>query len=449
MGAVAVLGLTLTACSSSSPSAGGAGSAPGVTSSEIRVGSLATVTGPLSSGFGEIVDGVRAYFDMVNAEGGVDGRKLVLADVADDTGSPTVDAQAARNLVERDHVFAIVGVGTPFFTASSYLAQQGTPTFGEVVSDTWSKAPNLFGTYGSVLDYSTNGTAVAWMARQVGATTAAVVAYRGVVQSDAACKADAASLQHFGVRVPVADYNYPLGGGNPGADVFRMAGSGVQLLVSCLQGPDNLAFAEAMKQYHLGSASALWLDGYSRAVVSANAAAMQNVYFLFQHVPFEAADQYPSQYPGMVTYIRTMDRYEPKWTYDDTALQGWINAAQFVAGLRAVGSRPLTQQALVDAINRETGFTAGGLMPPLDWRTSHTTAAPPYCSSFAKAYDGRTVPALVRQGGQLFACFNATSDQPVASPPGTPGVRSPASASTGARHATRTGTASAAGASGG
>ena len=72
--AVAVLGLSLSACSSSA-----GGSAPGVTKTEIKVGALATVTGPLSSGFGEIVAGVRAYFDMVNAQGGVAGRKLVLS----------------------------------------------------------------------------------------------------------------------------------------------------------------------------------------------------------------------------------------------------------------------------------------------------------------------------------------------------------------------------------
>ncbi len=417
-GAVAVLGLSLTACSSGS----GGGSAPGVTKTEIKVGALATVTGPLSSGFGEIVDGVRAYFDMVNAQGGVDGRQLVLSNVANDAGSPTVDTQVARNLVEQDHVFAIVGVGTPFFTASSYLAKSGTPTFGEVVSGNWSNAPNLFGTYGSVLNYSTNGTSVAWMASQVSATRAAVVAYRGVAQSDAACKADAAALQKFGVKVAVADYNYPLGGGNPDADVFRMAGSKVQLLLTCLQGPDNLAFAKVMKQYHLGSTPSLWLDGYSRATVSANAAAMQHVYFLFQHVPFEAVDQYPSKYPGMVAYVQAMQKYEPAWTYDDTALQGWINAAQFVAGLRAVGHAQLTQQALVSAINTETDFTAGGLMPPLDWRTSHTKALPPYCSGFAEAYDGHTVPALVRQGGQLLTCFTGTSDKPITSPAGTPGT---------------------------
>src|SRR5579862_9273300 len=62
----------------------GSNAAPGVTATQIKVGSIANVTGPLSSGFGPIVNGVQAYFSMINAEGGVDGRKLDLAYQEDD-----------------------------------------------------------------------------------------------------------------------------------------------------------------------------------------------------------------------------------------------------------------------------------------------------------------------------------------------------------------------------
>lgn len=421
--AVVTAAMGLSACSSS-PSG-----APGLTATTVKVGALATESGPLSSGFGEIVDGVRAYFDMVNAEGGVDGRHLELADVADDDGSPTTDTQAARRLVESDHVFAIVGVGTPFFSAATYLAGTGTPTFGEVVSSEWAGHDNLFGTFGSTLDYSTNASAIAWFAHQEGATTAAVVAYGGVAQSEDACKADAAGMEHYGISVPVTDYAYQLGG-NPDADVFRMAADHVQLLISCLEGPDSLKFDQVMKQYHLQDTATLWLDGYSRTVVAQNAAAMQRVFFLFQHVPFEVAPEYATKYPGMEQYVEEMQRYAPQWTYDETALQGWIEAAQFVAGLRAAGKHP-TQQAVVAAINNETAFTAGGLMPPVDWRVAHTSAPPPWCSAFALAYNGSTVPALLRAGAQVFACFNAKSDEPVASPKGTPDATGSSGAASG------------------
>ena len=97
------------------------GPAPGVTSNSITVGTLATESGPLSPGFGEIVDGVQAYFDMVNAEGGVNGRMIDMKYNLDDQGNSTNDETQARNLVLEDHVFAVIGVGTPFFYGSTVL----------------------------------------------------------------------------------------------------------------------------------------------------------------------------------------------------------------------------------------------------------------------------------------------------------------------------------------
>ena len=98
-----------------------------MTSTQINVGSIANVTGPLSSDFAPIVNGVEAYFSMINAEGGVAGRKLKLAYQEDDQGSPTIDLTVAQKLVEQDNVFAVVGVGTPFFGGASYLAPERYP----------------------------------------------------------------------------------------------------------------------------------------------------------------------------------------------------------------------------------------------------------------------------------------------------------------------------------
>jgi ABC-type branched-subunit amino acid transport system substrate-binding protein len=415
--------LLASACSNASSTSSAAAAAPGVHPHVIDVGALASESGLITAGFGDIVDGVRAYFDWVDAHGGVDGRRIVLADVGNDQSNPTVDTEVARTLVEQDHVFAIVGVGTAFFSAASYLASTGTPTFGYVVSNVWSKAPNLFGTYGSVIDYSTNGSTVAWVAHQLGVTTAAVVAYGGIAESTGACQADARELPRFGVSVPVQDDTFTLGG-DPDAVVAEMVRDHVGLLVSCLDGADSLSFAKAMHQYGLGDAWSLWQSGYSRSVVAANPTATDHVIFQLEHVPFEAGTLDPKQYPGMVTYLKEMNRYEPAWTYHDTAFQGWVNAAQFVAGLRAVGHHRLTQQALVRAINQETAFNAGGLIPPVNWREAHTVDAPPYCSSFVVAESGRIAPMAALEGPhhELLVCFTATSDHPVTPPPGTPGT---------------------------
>ena len=413
--------LLLAACSNASShvSKGGAG-APGVTANKIVVGSLASATGPLSSGFGEIVDGVKAYFDMVNAHGGVYGRKLDLAVQENDAGNPTTDAAEARTLVS-DHVFAVVGVGTPFFTGAQYLAQVGMPTFGYMVSSDWDNSPTLFGAYGSYLNDATAQYDVVYAARQLHATSVAVVSY-GVPASAAACEGSASGLQRAGVHVSFEDFNFGIGG-NPVPDVVQMAARHVDLLITCMEGSDNLAFARAMHQYGLGSAHAFWFNGYSRKMVADNPSLTNGIIYFDQHVPFEAVTAFPGKYPAMALYLEEMTKYEPQWVYDDVAFQGWVNAAQFVAGLRAAGPNP-TQRSLVAAINSETAFTAGGLMPPVNWTKAHTIAGStrgPFCSAFVEAENGRYVPVFTRPGGQVFACVNS-SFQPVAAPPGTPGA---------------------------
>ena len=187
------------------------GPAPGVTGNSIAVGALATESGPLSSGFGEITDGVQAYFDMVNAEGGVNGRILDLKYNLDDQGNSTNDETQARNLVEQDHVFAVVGVGTPFFYGSTFLAQTQTPTFGYVVTSNWNNYPNLFGAYGSYLDYSTEEPTAAFLAKALGSKSVAVVAYSFGPSKDP-CQDVVNGLVHFGVHVGFKDLNFGIGG---------------------------------------------------------------------------------------------------------------------------------------------------------------------------------------------------------------------------------------------
>src|SRR5579862_3079372 len=207
------LGAVVTGCANAKVHTSGGGSAdPGVTNSSITVGSIANVTGILSSDFAPITAGVKAYFDTVNAAGGVDGRKLELpaGDQKDDQGNPTTDVTVAQQLVEQDHVFAVVGVGTPFFGSAKYLAQQGVPTFGYQVSADWDDGPSLFGTYGSYLDYSKGVMADAFVAAQLHATSIGVVAY-GVPQSAAACQAAVQGFGSFGLPVSFQDLSFGYG----------------------------------------------------------------------------------------------------------------------------------------------------------------------------------------------------------------------------------------------
>src|ERR1700676_4386766 len=120
-----------------------------------------------------------------------------------------------------------------------------------------------------------------------------------------------------------------------------------------------------------------WLHGYGRGTLQQCGSIMGGVCFGLEHVPFEAALAYPGLYPGLDTYIREMQRYQPSFTYNEVALDGWIAADHFVTGLKAVG-KDLTQKKLVTALNHETSYNGGGLTTPVDWTQDHSNAVPPF-----------------------------------------------------------------------
>lgn len=83
---------------------------PGVSDDTIRIGSFGALAGP-GYLYGRLaMNGVQAEFDKVNAEGGVNGRKLVLIR-EDDRCEPAGAIAAVRKLIYEDNVFAIDGGG--------------------------------------------------------------------------------------------------------------------------------------------------------------------------------------------------------------------------------------------------------------------------------------------------------------------------------------------------
>lgn len=78
---------------------------------EIRIGNTAPYTGPASA-YGIIAKVVAAYLDKINAEGGINGRKVTMISY-DDAYDPKKTMEATRKLVEEDNVLLALGtIGT-------------------------------------------------------------------------------------------------------------------------------------------------------------------------------------------------------------------------------------------------------------------------------------------------------------------------------------------------
>jgi branched-chain amino acid transport system substrate-binding protein len=100
---------------------------PGVSDHEIKIGQTMPYSGPASA-YGTIGRAELAYFAMINAQGGVNGRKITLITV-DDALSPPKTVEQTRRLVESDKVLLMFStLGTPTgMSVRRYLNNAGVP----------------------------------------------------------------------------------------------------------------------------------------------------------------------------------------------------------------------------------------------------------------------------------------------------------------------------------
>ena len=101
---------------------------PGVTDTEIKIGQTIPYSGP-AAGFAPIGRAMTAYFQKINDEGGINGRKINLLS-RDDSLSPPRAVDETRRMVENDGVWAIVGsFGSPTNAATQkYLHAKKIPS---------------------------------------------------------------------------------------------------------------------------------------------------------------------------------------------------------------------------------------------------------------------------------------------------------------------------------
>jgi len=122
----------------------------GVTDTEIRIGQWGPQTGPAAL-WGAVARGTGCYFDMINAEGGIHGRKITYF-LRDDGYMPPRTKAIAKELVEDKEIFAFAsGVGSaPGMAVKKYLHNNKVPWVGPAAGSThWAYPPTkyLWATY--------------------------------------------------------------------------------------------------------------------------------------------------------------------------------------------------------------------------------------------------------------------------------------------------------------
>ena len=375
--------------------------APGVSATEIQVGGVASVSNnPLGSSYGDSFKGVQAYFNMVNAQGGIYGRKLVLSQKLDDQVGQN---QAQVQQLLQDNVFAVVPVSVLLFSGAQTLVDQNIPTFGWAINGEWQGTTaeprlNMFGESGSYLGISDPSPVLPWLAQQKKAHKLGLLAY-SVAQSSDCADGVKNSFNKYGAaadaKVVFDDQSLSFGTADLSVQVSKMKQAGVDMVATCMDTTGVVTLAKEMRKQQLNAIQYL-PDGYDQAFLNSYGSLFEGSVVRTDFTQFELTPQ-PAGLANYLKWIKTQPG-----TPNEQSMNGWLNADLLYNGLKAAGPN-FSRQSLIDAINKMTKYQANGLLNGVNWTVAHTGSDGTYCQFFSTIENSKYVPNYSKPG-KPFIC---------------------------------------------
>jgi branched-chain amino acid transport system substrate-binding protein len=353
---------------------------PGVTDSEIVIGSCSALEGPSHFLGSETVTGAKAYFSMINDAGGVDGRKLRL--IAYDDSYDPAKTEACFNRLLEQKVFALgFFVGTP--TAVKYvpLAESNKiPMVGLFTGAQTLYAPlrhwvvNVRASYFDETREQVDGIWTALSYKKIG------VIYPDDAFGSAVLEGVKLALKsHNAEPVAVASYQRQTAQVGSAIETVKSANPDAVVVV----GPSNTV-APILRQSHARNWKPLFLTvsfvGTDELIAEAGADAEGVV--ITQVVP----PYYLTDLKEVALYRRTLTKYFPTAQPNFVSLEGFVDAMVLVEGLKKAG-KELTRDGLIRGIESIHDLDIG-LGPQLKLE---------YSAKRHKGFD-HVIPTVIRGG---------------------------------------------------
>ena len=389
-----VTALAVAACSSSSSSSPGSGSstssgsssaaltasAPGVTATTITIGSHQPLTGPAAPGYSEIAPASTAYFNYVNAHGGVYGRKIVYK-YLDDGYDPTKTASDVRQLVLQDNVYALFdGLGTPTHLAAvNFLNAEKVPdVFVASGCECWNAPATYPETFGWQIDYVREGKILGQYVKQHFAGKKVAFFYQNDEFGQDGVKglSDEIPASMIATKQSYVDTNV-----NIGPQVAAIRASGAQVVVSfSIPGFTALLKLNSLKLGYSPTlvvsnvgADPITLSGLLEAYAkqggaTVNGNALTNGIITDYYLP--SLGNTSNSWIQLFTKVR--NTYDPKAPLDGNVLFGMASAYSFVQAMLKAGRNP-TRADLVSAI--QGGLPQGPVVSPFAFSPSNHAGA--------------------------------------------------------------------------
>lgn len=378
---VAVVALVATACGSGDDSGGGGGansaSAPGITADTITIGSHQPLTGPAAPGYSEISPASKAYFDYVNANGGVNGRKIVYK-YLDDGYNPTNTVNVVKQLVLQDKVFAIFsGLGTPTHTkVVDFLNSSRVPDlFVSSGCRCWDEPDKHPYTFGFQPDYVVEGKILGDYVKKTFAGKKVAYFY----QDDDFGRDGVSGLdKYIDAGQVVSRQTYQSSNTDVAPQVSAIAQAKADVVVMFTIPAFTALFK--LTSLKLGitpqlivsntGSDPITLTGLLESFAKRSGATVKGTDLLEGIVTNGYLPALGDTANSWITLFKKVhDQYIPKLPFDGNVLYGMAQAYTFVQALQAAGRNP-TRQGIVDALEKG-GLSGPGLVPFRYSKDSH------------------------------------------------------------------------------
>lgn len=330
---------------------------PGVTDTEIVIGTHQPLTGPAAPGYSRISAATKAYFEYVNSKGGVNGRKITYK-VMDDGYNPANTDNVVRKLVLDDKVFAILGgLGTPTHTnVLEFIKSQKVPDlFVASGSRNWNEPDKYPTTFGWQPDYTVEGKILATFVKKE--FPGKKVCHFG--QNDDFGRDSLAGVEK--VLGPVAaKQTYTTSNQQVGPAIGELKAAGCEVVIAAtIPGFTALAVGQAFGQ----GFKPQWVVSNVGADYTTLSNLLGDKKAILEGV---IADNYLPMFndlsnPWIQEYKKIHDQHNAGNPLDGLAVYGYSMAYTFVQALLAAG-KDLTREKLVAAVEKG-GFKGPGLTP--------------------------------------------------------------------------------------
>ncbi len=368
---------------------------PGVSDEEIGVAVIGTNSNnPLGNCVLDCYQtGVQAYFDMVNSEGGLYGRQLVINRSIDDE---LFNNQAAslEVIAEDDSLAAFTA--TLFASGWADLDEAGIPNYHWGIHPTDAAGLQTNFPLPAASCPTCTSRFIAYLAQQAGATRVAALGY-GITENSRTCAntyADSIDLYSGDIGAETVYLNNELEFGLPngiGPQVTAMVEAGVDFIVSCIDLNGMTTLAQELERQGVRDQIAMHhANGYDHAWAARLGSLLDGDLVAFQHAPFEAT--------GVAAVADFLEWTEANGgPIGEPTMYGWVNADLFVAGLKAAGPE-FSREAIIEASNTElTEYSANGLVNETDWSRQHLPPVPE--DRITNGHRKECVAAVRIQGG--------------------------------------------------